>query len=326
MQAAKIISLIFMLMPWLSTHAIETDQSFSAVIETRKQGPSPREINAPTQVIVLGTGTPIPDPHRAGSSIAVIHKGQAYLFDIGSGSVHRAVQARYQYDIPSLYPSQICCVFLTHLHNDHTLDFNNLAQTLWWRRTAKLRAWGPKGLNEMIAGLYQMMAPDIRIRTSGLQPVPNPGLYQVSSKEITSGSIYNENGLQIEAFDANHGDIKPAFSYKIIADDLSIVISGDTAYSQQLLEKAKGVDLLFHEVISNAGLARNTQFWQNYHRQAHTPADLVGKLAALAKPKKLILYHALHYGMPETKVIEEVRQHFDGTILLANDLDRFSSD
>ena len=105
----------------------------SARIEAREI-PTHREMQTGTKVVVLGTGTPIPDAHRAGPSIAVIHKGNSYLFDAGAGAVRQATIARYLYDIPSLYPSQICCVFLSHLHSDHTLDLSELAHTLWWRR------------------------------------------------------------------------------------------------------------------------------------------------------------------------------------------------
>ena len=71
----------------------------SAVIEIRDE-PTQAELDKETQVVVLGTGNPIPDAYRAGPSIAVIHKGEAYLFDVGAGSIQNAVTARYKYDIP----------------------------------------------------------------------------------------------------------------------------------------------------------------------------------------------------------------------------------
>jgi ribonuclease Z len=294
----------------------------SAVVETRTE-PSAAELASPTRVVVLGTGTPIPDRNRAGSSIAVIHKGQAYLFDVGAGAVHNATRARYLHDIPSLYPSQICCVFLTHLHSDHTMDYGELAYTMWWRRAARLRAFGPDGLRDMTEGLHQLMAADTRLRTGGLQPVADPDLYKVDVTEIQPGVVLEENGLRVEAFSVDHGTIKPAFGYRITADDKTIVISGDTAYSEKLIEMSRGVDLLFHEVISDAGLARNTEFWQKYHRQAHTTASDVGRIANIAKPGTLVLYHGLYYGLPEATVVDEAAAHFDGRIVLASDLDIF---
>ena len=131
----------------------------SAIIEVRDE-PTQAGLDKETQVVMLGTGNPVPDAHRAGPSIAVIHKGEAYLFDIGAGAIRNAIIARYQYDIPSLYPSQICCVFLTHLHSDHTMDYAELAYTLWWRRRKPLFAWGPRGLEQMTQGMVEMMAAD----------------------------------------------------------------------------------------------------------------------------------------------------------------------
>lgn len=294
----------------------------SAVIETRA-GPTPAELAAPTRVVVLGTGTPVPDARRAGASIAVIHRGRSYLFDVGAGAIQNAVRARYRHDIPSLYPSQVCCLFLTHLHSDHTLDYAELAFKLWWRRSDNLRAYGPAGLAGMTQSLYGMMAADTRLRTTGPQPVGNPDLYRVDVTEIADGFVLEEDGIRIEAFDVNHGTIKPAFGYRITTSDRTIVISGDTAYSDTLLDKARGADLLFHEVISDASLALSAPNWQVYHRQVHTPASELGRLAGAARPGLLVLYHALLYGVPERTVVDEVRAVYDGDVVFADDLDLF---
>lgn len=293
-----------------------------AVIETR-DGPTADELARATQVVVLGTGTPVPDPNRAGASIAVIHRGQAYLFDIGAGALHNATRARYRHDIPSLYPSQICCVFLTHLHSDHTLDYGELAFTLWWRRSRQLRAFGPQGLAAMTHSLYALMEPDTRLRTGGTQPVRNPERYRIEVTEIKAGVVFDEDGILVEAFHVDHGDIEPAFGYRVTTDDKTIVISGDTAYSQSLIEMARGADVLIHEVISDSALARTTASWQAYHRRAHTPASDVARVANAARPGLLVLYHALLYGVPEPTVVREVQAHYDGKVVLADDLDLF---
>lgn len=293
-----------------------------AVVETR-DAPTQAELDRETQVIVLGTGTPIPDRYRAGPSIAVIHKGEAYVFDLGSGAVRNATRARYRHDIPSLYPSQICCVFFTHLHSDHTADYVELAFTLWWRRRESLRAWGPGGLEAMTDGMNEMMAWDTKIRTSGISPVQNPDAYEVDVTEIAAGFVFRRDDLAIEAFDVNHGEIRPALGYRITTDDKTIVISGDTAFSEKVLEMSRGVDLLFHEVISDSGLAARSEFWQSYHSAAHTPARVLGELASDARPDTLVLYHGLFYGVPEHVIVDEVRATYDGRVVLADDLDVF---
>ena len=169
----------------------------SGVVEVRED-PTAAELTAETQVVMLGTGTPIPDAYRGGASIAVIHKGEAYLFDVGAGAVRNAAHARYKYDIPSLYPTAICCVFLTHLHSDHTLDFSELAYTMWWRRLQQLHAWGPKGLQELATGMQMMMAPDARLRSSGTQPIFDNTGYTVDVTEIADGFVYEKDDLRIQ--------------------------------------------------------------------------------------------------------------------------------
>ena len=270
---------------------------------------------AETKVLMLGTGTPVMDASRAGASVAIIHAGKSYVFDIGAGSVRNIVRAREALGIKELGtrpldPPGVCCLFLTHLHSDHTLDYVELVNTLWWRRDEKLRAFGPSGLQGMSEGMYQLMAKDVKIRTSGLQPVKNPDFYRAEVTEIKNGFVFEEQGIRVEAFDVPHGDIKPAFAYKITTPDKSIVISGDTAYSEVLLEKAKGVDLLIHEVISEKGLSTRSEFWQNYHRAAHTPASELGKLASKANPGLLVLYHALFYGVSEKQLLDELLGKF----------------
>lgn len=111
-----------------------------------------REAQAETRVILLGTGTPVPDAERSGPGLAVIYDGEAYLFDAGGGMVQRAIQAWQTMDAEELYPTNIKYLFISHLHSDHTLDYPELAATYWWRRTEKLNAYGPVGLQAMTDG------------------------------------------------------------------------------------------------------------------------------------------------------------------------------
>jgi ribonuclease Z len=292
----------------------------SAVVELR-DGVSEQELAAGTKVVILGTGTPIPDAFRAGASVAVVHKGQSYLFDAGAGAIQNAVTARYKYDMPSLYPTEICCVFLTHMHSDHTLDFVELNFRMWWRRREPLLAFGPTGVQEMADGMVAMMQPDIRTRTSGTQPVMIDESYRPVVTEISEGIVFEKDDLKIEAFMVPHGDIRPAFGYRVTTDDLTIVISGDTAYSGKLQEMANGADILVHEFISSEGLSRNSEAFQAYHKRSHTTAGDLGRLASEARPGLLVLYHGLHYGLPEAEVLDEIRSVYDGRVVLADDLD-----
>ena len=278
-----------------------------------------------TQIIVLGSGTPLYDTDRAGASIALIYKGEVYLFDVGPGSMRNAFAASVKYGIPNLKPHLISRLFFTHLHSDHTMDYVELANSFWWRRHNRLKVWGPKGLKKMTSGMYDMMATDRAFRIDhGIQPVKRPDMYRVDVVEIDDGFVYRHDGLVIEAFRALHGGIKPALSYKITAPDLTAVISGDTRYNSVLEEKARGVDFLFHEVISESALRKLPQRWQEYHKKSHTLSSDLGKLAARAQPGTLVIYHGLLYDVSEDTLRKEIRKFYDGQLVLASDLERFS--
>lgn len=287
---------------------------------------------ADTKVVMLGTGTPVPNPDRAGAGVAVIHDGEAYVFDIGGGVVQRmieaaqltSVDAAQAKGIKELAPTNVNHLFITHLHSDHTLDYAELASTLWWRRDDHLNAIGPKGLQAMTDGFYNMQKVDIDLRTGGNQPVKDPTMYRVNVTEIAEdGIVFDQDGVTVEAFSVSHGDIDPAYGYRITTPDKSVVISGDTTYSETLAEKAKGADVLIHEVISEEGWSALSPSWQEYHHTSHTLTSEVAKIANAAQPGVLVLTHVLHYGAPIESAKSEVETLYDGKVVLASDLDGF---
>ena len=275
-----------------------------------------------TQVVVLGTGTPVPDPNRAGAGVAVIHKGEAYLFDAGDGIVSRAIRAHLELGMEELNPPNIRHVFFTHLHSDHIHDYSVLASKVWWRRKGRLRAWGPEGLKALTDPMNRMMKVEADLRSAGTpaEVIGDPEGYRVNVTEISPGIVFERDDLTIEAFAVPHGGIEPAFGYRIATDDRTIVISGDTSYSETLIEKAKNADLLIHEVISRKGLAGLSESWQEYHKSSHTLTDEVATVAARSRPRLLVLYHILFFGSTAEEVLKEVTVRYDGNVILARDL------
>jgi ribonuclease Z len=267
-----------------------------------------------TRVILLGTGTPNPEPQRMGPSVAVVSADRVYLVDCGPGVVRRAVEA-------GIKTEQLTRVFVTHLHSDHTAGYPDLILTPPNSdRTAPLQAFGPPGLRAMTAHVLAAWKEDLAIRLHGMQPVSGRG-FQVEAHDVKPGEVYRDAGMRIVAFAVEHGEWKHAYGYRLEAPDKTIVISGDTTYSRNLIAAAKGCDILVHEVYSEKGLTSRTADWQRYHSAYHTSAPDVGRVAAEVQPKKLVLYHLLPMGQTPEEVLDEVRRHFAGEIVYGNDLD-----
>jgi ribonuclease BN (tRNA processing enzyme) len=162
-----------------------------------------------TQVVVLGTGTPLPDPERSGPAVAVVVNNVAYLVDCGPGVVRRAAAA-YKAGISALDVPKLKIVFITHLHSDHTLGYPDLIFSPWvMERTEPLTAYGPRGLRAMTAHIEKAWQEDIRVRTQGLEKANRTG-FKVLVHEITSGVVYRDPNITVTAFAVTHGPWMPS--------------------------------------------------------------------------------------------------------------------
>lgn len=281
-----------------------------------------------TQIVMLGTGTPIPDPDRMGAGVAIVVDSVAYLFDAGSGVVRRAAAAglngikTFAPASPKAQPSpKFDRVFLTHLHSDHTLGLADVIFTPWIQgRVAPLDIYGPPGTKRLVKGLLDGNAEDIaeRLHASG---GPSANGWNSVVHEIAEGEVFKDSRITVSAFAVPHADWKYAFGYKIETPDRTIVISGDTRPTDVIAEQCNGCDVLIHEVYSDSGFATIPAIRQKYHAHAHTSATQLGDEATRAKPKLLILYHQLFFGSSDETLLAEVRSRFSGRIVSAKDLD-----
>lgn len=274
-----------------------------------------------TQIILLGTGTPYPDPNASGPATAVVVSKRVFLFDAGTGVMRRMNAA----GLPISGPE---AVFITHLHSDHTLGYPDLILTSWiMRRVSPMLVYGPPGLQRMTQHLIAAYSEDIRIRTEGLER-EFAGGYRVKVHEIKSGVVYERNGVRVTAIRVPHGSWKEAYAYRIDTPDRSIVISGDTRPSEALVRAARGVDVLVHEVYSPLHLAAENRpggkYWPQYMREFHTSDVELGTLASRAKPKLLILTHIIRFGSSDDELLAGVRAGgFSGPVRVGKDLERY---
>ena len=275
-----------------------------------------------TQVVLLGTGNPSPDPDRAGPAVAIVVNGSAYLVDMGAGVVRRATAATRK-GVTALGVRNLKIAFVTHLHSDHTIGYPDLITTpAIMGRGAPLEIYGPKGLKAMTDNILKAYSADIDIRLNGLEH-GNPEAYKVNVHEIEPGVVYKDANVTVKAFLVPHGSWPQAFGYRFETADRTIVISGDTAPSQSVIDNCNGCDILLHEVYSVAGVSKRTADEQKYFANFHTSTYELAELAAKARPKLLVLYHQMPLTSTFEVLLKELQDRYKGKVISGSDLDIF---
>ena len=244
-----------------------------------------------SRLILLGTGGgPSPKRLRSAPASALVVDGAVYVIDCGDG-VGR------QLALAGLALNQLRAVFITHQHSDHNADYGNLLLFSWIEGArSPIDTYGPPPLARMTSLFLEMNDYDIqtRIRDEGrgpLKPLIRP-------HEVTgAGLVMKDDRIAVRAVLNHHPPVEPSFAYRFDAPDRSIVFSGDTSYSDKLVELARGADVLVHEVIYLPGVDRLVERFPNASRlrqhllDSHTGAEDVGRVAAAAGVKTLVLSH-----------------------------------
>jgi ribonuclease BN (tRNA processing enzyme) len=263
----------------------------------------------------------VPNPDRSGPATAVVVGRRVFLFDAGPGVMRRVAAAGLPID-------GLTAAFITHLHSDHTLGLPDLMFTSWvMGRSVPMRLVGPPGLRRMTEHLQAAWVEDTAVRVNGLER-GRPGGYRVDVRETTGGTVYDSAGVRISAIRVPHGEWQHAFAYRISALGRAILISGDTRYSDAIAQAAAGVDVLVHEVYPETRIAPENrpggELWPRYLREVHTSDLELGRLAAAAQPKLLVLSHVLFMGASEQEVLDGIRRGgFMGPVVFAKDLARY---
>ena len=298
-----------------------------ATFAAGRQAPTPAPNR--TQVVLLGTGNPPADPDRSGPATAVVVNGTPYLVDFGAGVVRRAKAAAVDRGIPALEPVNLRVVFVTHLHSDHTVGYPDLILTPWvLGRGVPLEVYGPAGIKAMSDHVLEAYSADFETRTKDRELYTKgafPEGHKVNAHEIRAGVVYKDANVTVTAFRTKH--TMESYGYRFDARDRSIVISGDTNPTQATIDACNGCDVLIHEVLTQEWLGKRPDF-QAYAAQFHTTTSQLIELAAKAKPRLLILYHASlslrpavdsERSTPATLLSEMSR--YPGHVVVGRDLD-----
>jgi ribonuclease BN (tRNA processing enzyme) len=276
-----------------------------------------------TRLILLGTGGG-PRPKKAASAPAqvIVANDTAYVVDCGNGVARQLVFAAVP--LPTLRH-----IFITHQHSDHNADYGNLILLAW---AAGLRTrvdtWGPPPLEQMTRLFFDMNGYDIKTRIADEGRVPLVPLVHVH--ELTAGgAVMQDENVKVTATLVAHPPVTPAFAFRFDSADRSIVISGDTARSDNLVRLAQGADVLVHEALYLPAVdrlvanVRNASTLKKHIVDSHTAVEDCGRVAEAAGVKTLVLSHLVPADDPavtERMWIDAARAHFHGTVILAKDL------
>lgn len=275
------------------------------------------------KLILLGTGGG-PRPRKASSAPAqvILVNDAAYVVDCGDGVARQLVFA----DVPL---PNVRHIFITHHHSDHNADYGNLILLAW---TAGLRTrvdtWGPPPLEKMTKLFFETHAYDINTRIADEGRVPLVPLIHVH--ELSQGGlVMRDDNVKVTSTLVHHPPVVPAFAYRFDSADRSIVISGDTAPSDNLIKLAQGADILVHDALYEPGVDRlvarvpNAAKLKESIMSHHTSAENAGRIAQVAGVKTLVLSHLVPPDDPtitDQMWIDAARTHFRGSVVVGKDL------
>ena len=279
------------------------------------------------RVTLLGTGTPTPRVDSFSQSTLIEAGPQRLVFDLGRGVTIRL----WQVGIPL---SSINAHFLTHFHSDHTVGLPDLWLTSWLppnygRRASPFVIYGPVGTRTLMDGLEKAFADDIKIRLIDEKDPPQ-GIAVEAHEFVAPSVVYERDGVKVSAFVVDHGDvIKPAVGYKIQYEGHSVVLSGDTRLSEEVVRQATNADLLIHEVaaIDPDALTRSPALQPILAH--HTSPEQAGSVFARAKPKLAVYSHIARFGDAKTPppsdadIVQQTRRTYLGPLVVGVDLMQF---
>lgn len=285
-------------------------------------------------VITTGTGAPMPDPNRAGPQAVVLAGDQILVFDAGPGSTRQLELI--------IDASSVDALFLTHYHSDHIGDMGELMLKRWATSgpAEPLPIYGPPGVEEVVAGFEAAYQLDVgyRIAHHGAEAVPPSGaggevhLFDLGTDLMVSDVVYEEDGVQVIAFNVDHTPVFPAVGYRVTYKGKSVVISGDTIFTESLIHHSMGADVLVSEALNHEMSSMVSEATRDFENNAsivaediknyHITPEQAGIVARDAGIPYLLITHVLPPVPNQILVnpfLRDARAIYDGEVYLAND-------
>lgn len=279
--------------------------------------------NEDMKIIFLGTGNTLGGVYRAKASAVLIAAGEIFLIDCGCGVIQRMLAK-------SIAPSRINKIFFTHHHSDHNGGFIDYFITSSLKRTnsgrkVPVEVFGPDNSKAVISKMRESIESDVVSRHSDDDSWSN-----IIINELNDGEIYNRNGLKVNVFSVNHGSYVPSVGFKFEYNKKTIVFSGDTSPTKNVIQASENADILVHEsynknwVIALMGQNREDEGAIRSTMNKHSSTLEVAKIAKETGVKHLVLTHHIPSPLPLKKIEQQyilgMPKIFSGKITVARDL------
>jgi ribonuclease Z len=269
------------------------------------------------EVVVLGSGSPLPDPRRAGPATLVRTTAGDLLFDCGRGALMRAAAAGSS-------AASLRALFLTHLHSDHITDLNDVVTMRWVTsfEPAPLAVVGPVGTAGLMTATESMLEWDIGYRLAHHDDLTWRPSAQIT--EVGEGVVFDQDGVTVKTAATDHAPVRPTLGFRIDDQGRSVVIAGDTVPCPGLDALCAGADVLVHttvrrDLIEQVGLPRLTDVLDY-----HSSVPDVARTAARNGVATIVLTHLVPVPAPGTEGewVDQAAAHFEGDVVVAEDLTR----
>ena len=267
------------------------------------------------EIVLTGTGSPLPDADRAGPSTLVKAGATHMLVDAGRGVVMRMTAA-------GSLPPLLGGVLVTHLHSDHLCALNDVITTHWvmTQGDALLRVFGPPGIAQFVHRQLSALEADIGYRIAHhdvLTEGPN-----VEVTELDAGDAFSINDVAISTAATEHAPVRPTIGFRIEHDGSTAALVGDTIPCEGVDRLAAGADAYVQTVIRRDIVETIPHPMMQDILDYHSGVVEAAQTAARVGAKRLVLTHMVPAPTPDLypEWIERAALHFDGEVIIGDDL------